>query len=77
MVIGTTPASTRRFELSEGKPNTFWEIAVDGVEVTVRYDRIGTAGQSNVKSFADDAAAASHADKLIDEKTAKGYEEVK
>ena len=69
--------STRRFEFSEGKSNKFWEIAVQGAEVTVRYGRIGTQGQSNTKSFPDEAAAARHAEKLIEEKTGKGYREAK
>jgi predicted DNA-binding WGR domain protein len=42
----------------------------------VRYGRIGSEGQSNVKTFPDEAAAARHADKLIAEKTGKGYLEV-
>ena len=68
-------ASARRFEFVEGKSSKFWEIAVAGSEVTVRYGRIGSDGQTNVKSFADEAAARKHADKLIEEKTDKGYEE--
>ena len=47
-----------------------------GGDVTVRYGRIGTNGQTQSKSFADEAAAEKHADKLIAEKTAKGYVEV-
>ena len=73
------PSATgrRRFEFSEGNSNKFWEIAVNGVEVNVQFGRIGTQGQSNVKSFPDEAAAARNADKLIQEKTGKGYVEVK
>jgi DNA ligase-1 len=67
---------TRRFEFSEGKSNKFWEVSSAGTEVTVRYGRVGSQGQTNVKSFADDAAAQRHADKLIQEKTGKGYQEV-
>jgi DNA ligase-1 len=73
------PSATgkRRFEFSEGNSNKFWEIAVNGTEVNVHFGRIGTQGQSNAKSFPDQAAAAMHADKLIQEKTGKGYVEVK
>ncbi len=74
------PASAtggRRFEFAEGKSNKFWEIVLDNNKVTVRYGRIGTAGQTNVKDFADPAAAAKHAAKLIEEKTGKGYVEVR
>jgi DNA ligase-1 len=69
-------AAVRRFELVEGKSSKFWEVAVQDADVTVRYGKIGSAGQSTVKSFADAAAAARHAAKLIEEKTAKGYDAV-
>ncbi len=75
-VATPAPASrTRRFEFSEGKSNKFWEISVEGTEVTVCYGRIGTEGQTNVKAFADEAAASRHVAKLIEEKTGKGYRE--
>ena len=72
----TSVTGTRRFEFSEGNSNKFWEIATRGVEVTVRFGRIGTQGQTNVKSFPDEAATAKHVEKLIGEKTGKGYREI-
>jgi DNA ligase-1 len=57
--------ATRRFTYIEGTSDKFWEIGTSGTEVTVRYGRNGTTGQSNTKSFADAAAAQKHADKLI------------
>ena len=51
-------------------------VASDGTEVTVRFGRIGSNGQTQTKSFADAAAATRHADKLILEKQEKGYREV-
>jgi DNA ligase-1 len=68
-------SETRRYEFVEGNSSKFWEISVDGADVTVRYGRIGTEGQSKTKSLADPAAARKHADKLIEEKTDKGYVE--
>ena len=70
------PTATRRFEFSDGKSNKFWSIAAQGKEVTVNFGRIGTTGQTNVKSFADEAAAAKHVAKLVEEKLGKGYREV-
>jgi DNA ligase-1 len=70
-----TSSSTRRFEYVEGNSSKFWEISVEGADVTVRYGRIGTEGQTKTKSFTDTAAAANHAEKLIEEKTGKGYVE--
>ena len=66
-------AKTRYFELVEGKSNKFWEITVDGSEVTVCYGRIGSNGAAKVKEYADPEAAQAHADKLIGQKTDKGY----
>ena len=71
-----SPAAFKRyFEFSDDKSSKFWEIALDGTNVTVRYGRIGASGQTQTKSLADTAAAGAHADKLIDEKTEKGYSE--
>ncbi len=68
-------SAVRHFEFVEGKSSKFWEISVDGCEVTVRYGRIGAAGTTKVKTFADTEAAQRDADKLIAEKTGKGYAE--
>jgi DNA ligase-1 len=74
---GTVPVSTtssvRRFEFSEGHSNKFWEISVVGTHVTVHFGRIGTTGQTQMKSFPDSAAANKHVEKLIGEKVKKGY----
>ncbi len=69
------PGGTRRFERVEGKSAKFWEITRDGTEVTVRYGRVGSEGQSKAKSLPDPEAAARHLDQLIREKTGKGYAE--
>jgi predicted DNA-binding WGR domain protein len=66
----------RRFEFVQGSSNKFWEIAITGPNVAVRFGRIGSSGQSETKSFADPAAALRHADKKIAEKLNKGYVEV-
>ena len=66
----------RRFEFVEGTSSKFWEVALAGAEQTVRYGRIGTSGQCKVKSFSSAEAAQRDTDKLIAEKTGKGYQEV-
>lgn len=66
---------TRRFEFIGGTSAKFWEIERTGSQVIVRYGRIGTVGQSQTKAFADGAAARTHANRLIDQKLAKGYAE--
>jgi DNA ligase-1 len=66
----------RRFEFSEGTSNKFWEISLSGKSHTVTFGRIGTEGQTKTKDFADEAAARKDYDKLVREKTGKGYQEV-
>jgi len=70
-----TRPTTRYFELIDNKSQKFWEISAAGGDVTVRYGRIGSGGQSKTKSFGDEAAATRHAEKLIATKTGKGYAE--
>lgn len=65
----------RRFELIEGTSSKFWEVDLSGTELTVRFGRIGTAGQSKTKAFDDAAAALKELHKLVKEKTGKGYAE--
>ena len=69
-------SSKRRFEYVSGSSDKFWEIQVKGKEVLVHFGRNGTNGQSSTKSFADEVAAQQHTDKLIAEKTGKGYVEI-
>jgi DNA ligase 1 len=73
--ITPSSAGKRRFEFADGSSDKFWEIDIAGAAVTVRYGRTGTNGQTNTKTFSDEVAAAKHADKLIAEKTEKGYQE--
>ena len=62
-----------RYELVEGSAAKFWEVGVSGPTLTVRFGRLGTQGQSKDKTCADAAAAVKEKDKLVREKTAKGY----
>jgi len=62
-----------RYEFSEGSSDKFWEVEVTGCDLTVRYGRIGTQGQSKEKTFASTEAAEKEKAKLIKEKTGKGY----
>jgi predicted DNA-binding WGR domain protein len=64
---------TRHFEFVGGSSAKFYELSTSDNEVTVRFGRIGTEGQTQVKTLADADAAAKHADKQIASKLAKGY----
>jgi predicted DNA-binding WGR domain protein len=68
--------SKRRFEFVDGKSFKFREITVSDCRVTVSFGRIGTAGQSQAKTFHDADEAARHASKVTAAKVKKGYAEV-
>jgi predicted DNA-binding WGR domain protein len=72
---GGAKSARRHFEFVDGKSSKFWEVWVEGSSMYTQYGRIGSAGQSTVKSYGDDAAARKAADKLIAEKVGKGYVE--
>ncbi len=63
-----------RYEFSEGTSNKFWHIERAGTSFTTTFGKIGTAGQSSTKSFDSDAKATAEYNKLIAEKTKKGYQ---
>jgi uncharacterized protein (TIGR02996 family) len=65
----------RYFEFSEGTSNKFWEVFLDGTSVRTRYGKIGTPGQQTIKDFSSKADAQKELDKLVAEKTKKGYAE--
>jgi|GEM_PF-6312137 predicted DNA-binding WGR domain protein len=67
---------SRRFEFSEGSSNKVWEIAIDGHTVLTTYGRIGSAGQVMKKAEGSAEKAQAAVEKLIKQKTAKGYVEV-
>jgi predicted DNA-binding WGR domain protein len=66
-------AVPRYFTSMEDGSNKFWEVAVQGAELTVRFGRVGTKGQTQTKAFASADAALREQDKLIRSKQAKGY----
>ncbi|MFQ3562542.1 DUF4132 domain-containing protein [Streptomyces gramineus] len=66
----------RRWELVGDGSAKFWEAAVEGTSVRVRYGRIGTEGRAQVKELDSVEAAEGHFGKLVAEKQRKGYGEV-
>ena len=65
----------RVFVFQDFKSQKFWSIEVVGTDVTVNYGKLGTAGQTQVKNYATTEEAEKAANKLIAEKTKKGYVE--
>ena len=68
-------ASKRYFEFVEGTSSKFWEIWREGTQVMTHYGRIGSDGQTTLKDEGDEAKAIKLHDKLVAEKTTKGYAE--
>src|SRR5262245_28107715 len=66
----------REFHFVEGTSSKFWAVSVANTTMTVQFGKIGAAGQTQVKAFASPAQAVAAAEKLIGEKTGKGYKEV-
>ena len=67
----------RRFELSDGSSNKFWQVSLqDETTLRVSFGKIGQKGQTQLKKLASAGAAAAEMEKLIREKTKKGYVEV-
>lgn len=62
-----------RFVFAEGGSNKFWEAATDDNKLIVRFGRIGTRGQVQLKTFADATTAMREKEKMIREKIGKGY----
>jgi DNA ligase 1 len=67
--------AARYFEFVDEKSSKFWEVSQRGNEMTTRWGKIGTAGQSKTKPFSDEATATKAVAKLVEEKTADGYVE--
>ena len=61
------------FRFKRGTSDKFWRIVLHGTDVVVNYGRSGTKGQSVTKSYEDEARAKRAMNKLILEKTRKGY----
>lgn len=70
-----TSGGKRYFEYVEGTSSKFWEISVSGPDLTTRWGKIGTTGQSKTKTLANGAKAQAEADKLVESKTKEGYVE--
>ncbi len=60
-------------EFSDGTQHKFYEITLESTELTIRYGRIGDAGQTQTKSFLSIDKAKVEAEKKLKEKRKNGY----
>lgn len=65
-----------RLEFVQGKSSKFWQVTQTGTEVEITFGRIGTAGQTQRRSFDDEATAHADAQKQMKGKLKKGYRPV-
>lgn len=63
----------KRFEFIDEKSNKFWEVSVESQNLIVNFGRIGTNGQTKTKNFETTELVIKEMEKLIKEKTKKGY----
>ncbi|MFJ8128916.1 WGR and DUF4132 domain-containing protein [Streptomyces hydrogenans] len=63
----------RRWEHAGDGAGKFWEAGTEGASVTVRFGRIGAAGQTRVKEFGTPAQAEAYLVRTAGEKERKGY----
>jgi predicted DNA-binding WGR domain protein len=68
--------TVRSLVYQAGSAHKFWRAAVHGAELTVSYGRVGTAGQTLVKTFDSIERAEREMNKLVEEKLRKGYTEL-
>jgi predicted DNA-binding WGR domain protein len=59
---------------AEGSSHKFYEVTIQDLQVTIRYGRIGDAGQTKVSSYPTVEKAKAEASKKVNEKLRKGYE---
>ena len=71
----TVSEGARLFEFVEGSSAKFWEIKLEGTSFTTRYGKLGTEGQMSMKEYDSEEKAQKEYDKLVTEKTKKGYVE--
>jgi|SaaInl8_200m_RNA_FD_contig_123_9424_length_6954_multi_5_in_0_out_0_4 predicted DNA-binding WGR domain protein/3-methyladenine DNA glycosylase AlkC len=66
-------AVVKYFELTDSKSTKFWEVEQKDSSVHLRWGKIGTNGQSKIKELDSKEDATKEVDKLIKQKTKKGY----
>lgn len=57
----------------DAKSHKFWQVTVEGAEQTIRFGKVGSAGQVKTKTFADSQSALEDAEVSAARKRKKGY----
>lgn len=64
-------------EADGAKGKKFWSCKVEGCELTTSFGSVGKDGKDTTRELASNEKAIAQANKLVQQKVAKGYEEVK
>ncbi|TCD11118.1 WGR domain-containing protein [Pedobacter frigidisoli] len=72
-IIGYEQLIFDRLVYSDMGSNKFWESATEESKLIIRFGRIGTKGQVNIKTFSSPEIAQKEREKLVKEKLGKGY----
>ena len=70
---GFENATFERLVFTDATSNKFWEAAVQENKLIVRYGRVGTKGQVQIKTFDTAEKAIKEKEKMLKEKSGKGY----
>jgi len=68
--------ATRKFHYKDAKSDKFWTITLTGNKYTIHFGKTGTKGQEQTKNFPSEELAKKAYEKIIREKTGKGYKEI-
>jgi predicted DNA-binding WGR domain protein len=69
----TKATGAQRFEFRDGTSHKFWSASTSGPRLSVQFGRVGSDGQTKDRVYSSNALATAALQKLIAEKTAKGY----
>ena len=75
-VIGYEQAVFERLIYTDMGSNKFWESAIEDVKLIIRFGKIGTKGQVNIKTFSSQELAKKEREKVVKEKLNKGYRSI-
>jgi predicted DNA-binding WGR domain protein len=72
-VASSGNSETIHLECPSSSGGKFWECTLNGTGTSVTYGKVGAAGSTQVKDHGSEEAARKFFDKMVKEKTKKGY----
>lgn len=75
-IIGFENVQFEKFVFTDDASNKFWEVAIADNKLIVRFGKVGSRGQTQVKTFESGEKAEKEKERLLAEKLKKGYKKV-